>query len=406
VVKDFLGGEKDGYRFAIELEDDGSGWSMTADPAEPGTTGRRCFLITADGVIRVSVATDIHYAPTDGPILRVKSTDLHQTTVTGHMEAPISEGRNILYCSSFQLAWNELKQYFGTSEITLTKEPSLVGFLNKSLSKSKDISERNYLAVAGPLTREFLDDLNYALRRKFGDEAPFVAVEKVGQDWFIAFGFIFKDLKFTKHFESLREPVYFQSSDGTTGVRAFGIKEFVEDNSHHMKMGEQVRIFGYKDDHHFIIRLQPGSAQDEIVLAKMSPGKTLLQTIEAAMATIAAGDGDYLDQGDTMQIPKFNFDVTHSYDELVGKLVIRGESRHGPIEAALQGIRFKLNEKGARLRSYGTVIGSNGDEKVHDNLPRKLIFDRPFLVYLKEKGAKYPYFALWVDNPELLVKDR
>lgn len=403
VVKDILSGEKDGYRFAIEIEDDGKDWSMTADPVEPGTTGERSFRISSDGVIYVSIAADVHYDPEEGPVLRVDSTKLSQTIVTGHMEALISEGKNVLYCSSFQLAWNELKQYFGTREIKLTEEPPLVRFLNKSLSTSEDICEKNCLAVAGPLTREFLDDLNYALRRKFGDEAPFVTVEGMGQEWFIAYGFIFKDLEFTKHFESLREPVYFESSKGTTGVKAFGIKQFVEENSHHMKMAEQVTIFEYKDDSHFIVRLQPDSKQDEIVLAKVSPGKTLLQTIETVMATVT-GDKDSLDQGDTMQIPTFNFDITHSYAETLGKHVIREENHYGPIEAALQGIRFKLNEKGARLRSFGMVIGSNGGETEHDNLPRKFIFDRPFLIYLKEKGAKYPYFALWVDNPELLVK--
>jgi len=32
-----------------------------------------------------------------------------------------------------------------------------------------------------------------------------------------------------------------------------------------------------------------------------------------------------------------------------------------------------------------------------------MIFDKPFLVVLRREGAKAPYFALWVDNAELLV---
>jgi hypothetical protein len=30
------------------------------------------------------------------------------------------------------------------------------------------------------------------------------------------------------------------------------------------------------------------------------------------------------------------------------------------------------------------------------------VFDRPFLIYLKKRGATRPYFAMWVDNAELL----
>jgi len=31
------------------------------------------------------------------------------------------------------------------------------------------------------------------------------------------------------------------------------------------------------------------------------------------------------------------------------------------------------------------------------------VFDRPFLILLQRTDAKTPYFALWVDNVELLM---
>ena len=68
-----------------------------------------------------------------------------------------------------------------------------------------------------------------------------------------------------------------------------------------------------------------------------------------------------------------------------------------PIIQAEQLIRFKLDEKGAMLRSeagFG-IFGS---------LP-KLIFNRPFLLMLKRRDAKMPYFAAWIDNAELLVPE-
>jgi hypothetical protein len=34
---------------------------------------------------------------------------------------------------------------------------------------------------------------------------------------------------------------------------------------------------------------------------------------------------------------------------------------------------------------------------------RNLVFDKPFLILLKRREAKRPYFALWVGNAELLV---
>jgi hypothetical protein len=34
--------------------------------------------------------------------------------------------------------------------------------------------------------------------------------------------------------------------------------------------------------------------------------------------------------------------------------------------------------------------------------PRHFVFDRPFLVYLKEANGKEPYLAMWVANSEVM----
>jgi hypothetical protein len=33
-----------------------------------------------------------------------------------------------------------------------------------------------------------------------------------------------------------------------------------------------------------------------------------------------------------------------------------------------------------------------------------LLFYRPFFLYMKKRGAKHPFFVMWVDNAELLIK--
>lgn len=37
--------------------------------------------------------------------------------------------------------------------------------------------------------------------------------------------------------------------------------------------------------------------------------------------------------------------------------------------------------------------------------PRNFIFDRPYLLILKEKNAQYPYLLMWDDNEEILQRD-
>ena len=37
--------------------------------------------------------------------------------------------------------------------------------------------------------------------------------------------------------------------------------------------------------------------------------------------------------------------------------------------------------------------------------PKKLVFDKPFLILLKRTNAKNPYFGLWTTNTELMTKE-
>jgi hypothetical protein len=66
-----------------------------------------------------------------------------------------------------------------------------------------------------------------------------------------------------------------------------------------------------------------------------------------------------------------------------------------PIVKASQTIMFKLNEKSAVLKS--TVDAAVAA------IPKRLIFDRSFFIYLKKKSGKWPYSAMWVNNPELML---
>jgi hypothetical protein len=69
----------------------------------------------------------------------------------------------------------------------------------------------------------------------------------------------------------------------------------------------------------------------------------------------------------------------------------------------LQNIRFQMDEKGVVLRSESTMIMACSSPHVPQ--PQHImIFDQPFLILLERRAAKSPYVALWVDNPELLVR--
>jgi hypothetical protein len=67
-----------------------------------------------------------------------------------------------------------------------------------------------------------------------------------------------------------------------------------------------------------------------------------------------------------------------------------------PITESLQTIEFRLDRSGATVQSEALFV--------IEAEPREFVFDGPFLVYMQNRGAEHPFFAMWVDNAELLTE--
>lgn len=347
----------------------------------------------------------IVFAKDDSP-KQVKSTTLKATAFTAALNAKIAQGKNLLFCSTFQLAWDSLKSGIIKNKVQLSGNPPLAQELNKSAIPQKDISAESYLATAGYKKDGIIGKINKSLKSKFGIEAPSLKEsELIRPDDVMAYAFLYKNLKFKKEFEGLTDPIIFNDGKNSVKVKSFGIKKF-EYNDKYAELAKQVCVVYYKNDNDFVIKLNSTSPKDEIILAKVAPQATLGGTIEGvnkcAANTPGANGSLALKSGDTLQIPKLDFDILHNYKELEGKGVLNKGFEDYFIAKALQSIRFRLNEKGALLKSEAKIVMTKGAFMGEEH--KNLVFDKPFLLCLKEKGAKYPYLAIWVDNAELLVK--
>ena len=101
-----------------------------------------------------------------------------------------------------------------------------------------------------------------------------------------------------------------------------------------------------------------------------------------------------------MSVPIVNFEIMREFNEFYGQTLVSDKGASLPIQEFLQQIRFRLDEKGAMLKSE-CILRLAGAFGPPDN--RHFRFDRPFLIILRYKNASMPYFALWVDNAEVLV---
>lgn len=354
------------------------------------------ILLGVSGIIILALVLITCYRDSSNDNLtlkRIDSKNLSKTIITAYLEQDVRPGENIVYCATFQLAWNELKDNIVKENVQIEGAVPIVEYLNKSLSTKADISHNDYFATAGLMKDNIIQKINDTMKEKFKDEAPLLQERLERPNDLIVYAFLYKNMKFERNFESLENPVDFNSNGKLTSVKAFGITKYSEEK--HSEIAKQVEV--HIGSHSQIIKLKTASLGDEIILAKVKPERNLLKTIEVVKEHMSNDKTYALKSFNSLQIPKFNFDITHSYSELLNKNLKNKGFEDYVIRKAIQTVLFRLDEKGAVLKSRSTirmVLGRKAD----------LIFDEPFLVCLIEKGARYPYFAMWVDNPELMIR--
>lgn len=334
-------------------------------------------------------------------LLKANANTLTDTVVWPHLEIALDSGKNVVWCSTFQLAWNKTCELIGEDLHFVTESP-MVEILNKRTAGEGDLDAKSYVALAGYIRDGILGKIKTELGQKFkGAACPGLIPSGAGlrpQD-IVAYSYLFKNLEFEQQFERLDSPVSFQQAK----VSCFGVGE--KPKGDHALMIKQVSILDYRDRDDFIIELKTKSTDDQVILAKIKPAETLETTIRDVLGRINDAQPAKMLYGDVLKVPKFNFDIYRQFDELrYAKLKVQNPTvaQDLIVLSAEQSIRFQMDEKGVRLKSEAQMTFGCSAHMAPP--PRHImIFDRPFLMLLKNNDADMPYFAMWINNPELLV---
>ncbi len=358
------------------------------------------FVGVAGGLSQVRAKTPLTHSQIAGkPALKTTADKLKATVVTPHLQRKMAPGKNVLWCSTFQIAWNELYDLSG-GPIKLKPASAMADILNKRTASKADLDEASYVAGVGVNGKQLVGKIRQELARKFhGQESPEL-LNSIPPDLVLAYAYLFKQLPFKVAFTRFRNGMDFQGRR----VEGFGIAQYDQQDATEAAMARQVVVLDYRQgssrNHttpEFIVELRTQSRQDRLILAQVSPGKTIGETIREVKARMVATKPTTMPEMADLRVPVLNFDILSSYGELTGRnIVSKNKALNGTnIAGALQSCRFRLDETGAIVKSEAAMFKLAASED--------LTFNKPFLVLLQRKDAKNPYFALWVDNPELLV---
>jgi hypothetical protein len=342
--------------------------------------------LTVAGVAYVGTRGQQPAPPKDDRTLVVDSSALKRTVVVATDRARMPEGKNVLWCASFQLAWDAFRRdLLGGAPVRLAPPapPAEVLALNAEPFPPGDLDPSAFLAMAGRggdgIAGRFANAAQEMLK-----QAP--SVPSLGPDDVAAFALLVKDLPFEHPFVDYGA-LPFQGKD----VRAFGLPA-QSGNPDKRAILDQVRIHladapvGHARPEQLVLELAVRGGRDRLLLARIDPAPTLRETWEKVREA-AKGEGAAPDPHTVLAIPKMRFDLTHRFAELKGPRAL--------VEA-LQRTRFSLDEAGARVFSMAEVAAQK-------SVSTTFLFDGPFLVALVQKDATRPYLLLWIANDELLT---
>jgi hypothetical protein len=275
----------------------------------------------------------------------------------------------------------------------------LVEGLNARPFPLEALDPRSFVATAGRLSDGVVERIAREGREKFRLDLPRTPLPPLGPADFVAFSFLRKHLPFDHPFESIDGGMYFAGSE--VPVLAFGVTgEATGEQRIHLLRQVRVLLGGGDDDSaDLVVGLSPTGGSDEILLARVAPGPTLEASWKSVAERIAASGTREPSFNAVLRVPKIHFDIRHRFGEIVGARFRNPGFEEGRLVEATQSILFRLDERGAVLESEALLAVGGGLERQD-----RLVFDRPFLLALREAGKAEPYLLLWIANADLMPK--
>ena len=301
-----------------------------------------------------------------------KTTDFITT-----LETKISKDKNSIYCATFLFAWDEVRNKIKTP-IQIKKNFTDLNIINNSKSFIGTLKNDEYFASVEIKGNSIIADAKFE-----------------------------KTLSFETSFVSYDKELNFKG----VAVESFGSHGFDYD------INKMIGILYYENDNNFILKLQPKDKAHEILLFKPEKEFNTISEMYSEVEKLISigkamnmGNNNWkysLLEDDKVIIPKINFNIKGDFKNIVGNTFSSNQNEY-LIEKAWQRTAFILDESGAKIESEAaTQVAtlSLEDVNIEKPKPKKMVFDKPFLLLLKRVDSDNPYFAVWMNDSELMTKN-
>ena len=299
-----------------------------------------------------------------------------------------SNEQDRVWVATFQLVWNDFMDKVVFNPIRFREgSPSSVQELNMQEIKAEDLSEKCYYKMAGKVTKKTKKQISKAIKKKFGETSDLLDKLDLSprNDMLIIYAMLKKDFEFMRKFDKLGKSYFGENQE----AEYFGISP--ESNK---LLSDGVKVLFYNSENDYAVKLVTKD-KDEVFLYRNDSNKPFkLLYADMLKKNLLYQDAKEFSKVDELKVPNLSFFEEKSFDELCGKRIM---GTNYVINQALETIKFSMDNKGVDLKSEAamTVMTMSAQPDIS---PRLFYFDDTFVVFLKEKDKKNPYFALRVHD--------
>ena len=304
----------------------------------------------------------------------IKNNRNHNISMNPSYQSTIDENIiNNLWVGTLDIAWKELESQLEMDKIDLQ---------DGNLPVVDDLNSSTF-------TKDMLDSNDYS-----------ISVERTETQGYKIDTSLNKELNFAIPFDNFSDMYEWKFGDSEEIIKYFGINNA---SSEEMNKNVEILFFNRENENsarsdNFAIKLKTKEG-DEIILYRTNENKNFDEYYKDIQnkASSYTESKEFL-EGDELRIPFVRVNGMIAHNELYGKFI---KDTNMYFADVIQNVNFNLNDKGCNLSSEVTLVTEVTGIGME---PRFCYFDDQFVIFMKEANSDQPYFALKVDNTDVLEK--
>lgn len=304
----------------------------------------------------------------------IKNNRNHNISMNPSYQSTIDENTiNNLWVGTLDIAWKELESQLEMDKIDLQ---------DGNLPVVDDLNSSTF-------TKDMLDSNDYS-----------ILVERTETQGYKIDTSLNKELNFAIPFDNFSDMYEWKFGDSEEIIKYFGINNA---SSEEMNKNVEILFFNRENENSarsddFAIKLKTKEG-DEIILYRTNENKNFDEYYKDIQnkASSYTGSKEFL-EGDELRVPFVRVNGMIAHNELYGKFI---KDTNMFFTDVIQNVNFNLNDKGCNLSSEVTLVTEVSGIGME---PRFCYFDDQFVIFMKEANSDQPYFALKVDNTDVLEK--